>query len=96
MSEPMRCPKCQAEIPAIVPPGLSGLCPRGLLKVGLASDTGASQIPESQPIIVTTPPQTGFVPPSIEELAALLAAVGDLGVAGLDKNHSHDSPAEPG
>ncbi len=64
MSELQRCPQCDAEIP---PKSPAGLCPRCLLKASadsqsMAAEPGATKL---------TPPATGFVPPTVEELAPL-------------------------
>ena len=59
MSQPNKCPQCGAEIPADAP---SGLCPKCLLQAGF----------ESQPSIAATeqsPAASGFVPPSLAEMA---------------------------
>jgi serine/threonine protein kinase len=66
MSEPQRCPQCDAEIPANSP---AGLCPRCLLKASVDSQSGAASV-EPGPTKLT-PPNSGFVPPTVEELAPL-------------------------
>ena len=66
MSEPRRCPQCDAEIPANSP---IGLCPRCLLKAGTDSQSAAGSV-EPGPTKLT-PPASGFVPPTVEELAPL-------------------------
>jgi predicted Ser/Thr protein kinase len=66
MSEPRRCPQCDAEIPANSP---IGLCPRCLLKSGTDSQSAAASV-EPGPTKLT-PPASGFVPPTVEELAPL-------------------------
>ena len=63
MSEPRRCPQCDAEIPVNSP---AGLCPRCLLKVSADSQSAAEPGPTK-----LTPPASGFVPPTVEELAPL-------------------------
>ena len=66
MSEPRRCPQCDAEIPANSP---IGLCPRCLLKAGTDSQSVAG-LAEPGPTKLT-PLASGFVPPTVEELAPL-------------------------
>ena len=66
MSEPRRCPQCDAEIPANSP---IGLCPRCLLKAGTDSQSAAGSA-EPGPTKLT-PPVSGFVPPTVAELAPL-------------------------
>ncbi|MBC7818433.1 MAG: protein kinase, partial [Planctomycetaceae bacterium] len=66
MSEPRRCPQCDAEIPANSP---IGLCPRCLLKASADSQSAAASA-EPGPTKLT-PPASGFVPPTVEELAPL-------------------------
>ena len=66
MSEPRRCPQCDAEIPANSP---IGLCPRCLLKAGTDSQSAAGSA-EPGPTKLT-PPASGFVPPTVKELAPL-------------------------
>ena len=64
MNELRRCPQCDAEIPNNSP---IGLCPRCLLKVGADSQSAAIEPGPTK----LTPPSTGFVPPTVEELAPL-------------------------
>src|SRR5437899_10566213 len=64
MSEPRRCPKCAAEIPANTP---EGLCPQCLLAAGLESQPAAAGAPG--PTQAAAPPGSGFVPPAPAELA---------------------------
>src|SRR5437762_4541164 len=66
MSAPRRCPQCDAEIPANSP---IGLCPRCLLKAGTDSQSAAAAAALGPTKL--TPPASGFVPPSVEELAPL-------------------------
>ncbi len=66
MSAPRRCPQCDAEIPANPP---IGLCPRCLLKAGTESQSVAGSA-EPGPTKLT-PLASGFVPPTVEELAPL-------------------------
>lgn len=66
MNELQRCPKCDAEIPANSP---IGLCPRCLLKAANDSQSVAASV-EPGPTKIT-PPASGFIPPSVEELAPL-------------------------
>ncbi len=59
MTQPRRCPQCSAEIPPDAP---AGLCPKCLLQAGF----------ESQPSVAATeqsPAASGFVPPSLAEMA---------------------------
>ena len=59
MTEPRCCPQCGAEIPVDAP---AGLCPKCLLQAGF----------ESQPSVAATeqsPAASGFVPPSLAEMA---------------------------
>ncbi len=66
MSEPRRCPQCDAEIPANSP---NGLCPRCLL---LAANDSQSAAAEPGPTKLTPPAlASGFVPPTPQELAPL-------------------------
>ena len=65
MSEPRCCPQCDTEIPVNSP---AGLCPRCLLKASADSQSAAAA--EPGPTLLT-PPASGFVPPSVEELAPL-------------------------
>ena len=66
MSEPQLCPQCGGEIPEGAP---AGLCPKCLMLAGLESrppvdpGTAATQPPPSSA-------STGFVPPTVEEVAA--------------------------
>ncbi len=66
MSEPQLCPQCGGEIPSGAP---AGLCPKCLMLAGLESrpavdpSTAATQPPPSAA-------STGFVPPTVEEVAA--------------------------
>ncbi|MFM9959700.1 MAG: hypothetical protein ACKV2Q_00545 [Planctomycetaceae bacterium] len=64
MSEPRRCPQCDAEIPVNSP---IGLCPRCLLKVSTDSQSEAVDPGPTK----LTPPASGFIPPAVEELAPL-------------------------
>ena len=64
MTETRRCPQCDAEIPANSP---AGLCPRCLLAAANDSQSAAVEC-EPGPTKLT-PPASGFVPPTIEELA---------------------------
>src|SRR4029078_12254727 len=78
MSEPNRCPECGSELPEGV---LSGLCPQCLLKAGLKSQSEVGSVPgmeappgpgtESQP----KPPESGFVPPTPEELKGVIPQI---------------------
>ncbi len=63
MRESRRCPQCNTEIPANSP---IGLCPRCLLKPNNDSQSAAEPGPTK-----LTPPVSGFVPPTVEELAPL-------------------------
>ena len=66
MTETNRCPKCGAELPAIVP---SGICPKCLMAAGMASDTELhSNQPEGEPT-TPFPNSSNFVPPKPSELA---------------------------
>ncbi len=65
MSEPRRCPQCDAEIPVNSP---AGLCPRCLLKASTDSQSAAFVDPGPTKL---TPPASGFVPPTVEELTPL-------------------------
>ncbi len=62
MSQPRRCPKCAAELPADAP---GGICPKCLMLAGLASEQDAGSNPEMKPTTHTS----GFAPPAPEELA---------------------------
>lgn len=64
MSEPRRCPQCDAEIPVNSP---AGLCPRCLLAAANDSQSAAAEPGPTK----LTPPVTGFIPPTVEELAPL-------------------------
>ena len=70
MSAPQRCPQCDAEIPANSP---AGLCPRCLLKADPHSqsenweDEPHAELSQTE----ATPPGSGFMPPTVEELAPL-------------------------
>ena len=66
MSEPRRCPQCDAEIPVNSP---AGLCPRCLLKASADSQSAAASAEPG--VTKLTPPASGFVPPTVEELAPL-------------------------
>lgn len=70
MSEPRHCPQCDAEVPANSP---AGLCPRCLLKASADSQSAAreGEAPAEPGPTKLTPPNLGFVPPSVEELAPL-------------------------
>ncbi len=65
MSESRRCPQCDAEIPVNSP---AGLCPRCLLKASADSQSAGAAEPGPTNI---SPPASGFVPPTVEELAPL-------------------------
>lgn len=66
MSELRRCPQCDAEIPANSP---AGLCPRCLLKASTDSQSAAASVDPGPTKL--TPPSSGFVPPTVAELAPL-------------------------
>lgn len=63
MNELVRCPRCDCRLP---PDSPAGLCPSCLVKAGFESQ----QVPprESDPTL-RSPVQSGFEPPSIDELA---------------------------
>ncbi|MGO8748106.1 MAG: serine/threonine-protein kinase [Thermoguttaceae bacterium] len=66
MTEPVLCPQCGSEIPAGSP---AGLCPKCLVLAGLESQSPV--VAEPQPTQPSPPAQpTGFVPPTVEQLAA--------------------------
>ncbi|MFM9960643.1 MAG: serine/threonine-protein kinase [Planctomycetaceae bacterium] len=66
MSEPRRCPQCDAEIPLNSP---AGLCPRCLLKAN--TDSQSVEVAAEPAPTKLTPPASGFIPPAVEELAPL-------------------------
>ena len=63
MAEINRCPKCNAELPADAP---AGFCPKCLLQAGYESQAGPSSAYRPT---AASPPATGFVPPTVEELS---------------------------
>jgi tRNA A-37 threonylcarbamoyl transferase component Bud32 len=66
MNAPQLCPQCQAEIPVGSP---AGLCPQCLLQAGLNSSPEANVSGHAS---TSAPPTgSGFVPPSLEQLAKL-------------------------
>ncbi len=64
MSELSRCAQCGAEYPTNVP---AGLCPSCLLQAGLASQVSESPAGAATNV---SPRSSGFVPPTVPELAA--------------------------
>ncbi len=75
MIELRLCPNCGAEIPANSP---IGLCPRCLLKAANDSQSAKwegeskeGEVPAEPGPTKATPPASGFLPPSVEELAPL-------------------------
>ena len=67
MAEKMKCPKCQAELPANAP---KGLCPRCLLKAGMNNGgKGNKTGPLDNSDMGSTTPPGGFVPLKPEQLA---------------------------
>ena len=66
MNESPRCPKCGIQLPADAP---AGLCPKCLVQAGFESQPVAASA-EPGPTKLT-PPASGFVPPTVEELAPL-------------------------
>ncbi len=73
MAETKTCPKCGAELPDNAP---SGICPKCLMQLGLASDQNAGSSPEMNPTTLTS----GFVPPEPEELAKYFPQLEILGI----------------
>lgn len=65
MTTSHRCPQCDAEIPPSSP---AGLCPRCLLRA--ANDSQSVEVSGPGPTVLT-PPESGFAPPTPEELAPL-------------------------
>ena len=66
MTEPVLCPQCGSAIPAGSP---AGLCPKCLVLAGLESHPAVAA--EPQPTQSSPPAWSGgFIPPTIEELAA--------------------------
>ncbi len=65
MTASHRCPQCDAEIPPSSP---AGLCPRCLLLA--ANESQSVEVCEPGPTRIT-PPESGFTPPTPEELAPL-------------------------
>ena len=63
MTESHRCPKCGAELPAAAP---EGLCPKCLLLAGFESQAQSAPFQPTS----SSPPASGFVPPTAEQLAA--------------------------
>lgn len=66
MSESLRCPICGIAFPADAP---AGLCPKCLVQAGYESRPVSG--PAEPGPTKSTPPVSGFVPPSIEELVPL-------------------------
>lgn len=71
MSQPRRCPQCDAEIPADSP---AGLCPPCLLRGANDSQSQhrEGESPAEPGPTRLTPRNSGFVPPTVEELAGRL------------------------
>ena len=63
MSESLRCPKCDASLPADSP---AGLCPKCLLQAGFESQPLPPPAPGPT---LSSPASSGFEPPSVAELA---------------------------
>ena len=63
MSESLRCPKCDASLPAESP---AGLCPKCLLQAGFESQPLPPPAPGPT---LSSPASSGFEPPSVAELA---------------------------
>ena len=65
MNESPRCPKCGIQLSADAP---AGLCPKCLVQAGFESRPPSQSEPGPTNL---TPPVSGFVPPTVEELAPL-------------------------
>ncbi len=65
MTEPARCPKCHAELPADAP---QGLCPQCLLQAAFDSQSVAASDPATDPTRLAS---SGFVPPTPAALGRL-------------------------
>ncbi|MCI0356979.1 MAG: serine/threonine protein kinase [Planctomycetaceae bacterium] len=76
MSHLPRCPKCGVPLAADAP---AGLCPKCLVQAGLESDPA---LPSGPQPTATSPAGSGFVPPSVAELAGRIPHVEILELVG--------------
>ncbi|HUG89689.1 MAG TPA: protein kinase, partial [Planctomycetaceae bacterium] len=77
MPDTTRCPDCGADLPT---GGTAGLCPKCLMRAGLADEEPA-QVAAS-PFAATTPQTAGFIPPEPRVLAPYFPQLEILGLLG--------------
>ena len=84
MSDPRKCPKCGA---ALAADEADGPCPQCLLNVGLKETADVSRANvDSEPLVPPSPKRSGFVPPSVAEIAGRfpqLEIIDLLGIGGM-------------